>query len=258
LTDRFENPAERLLRIINAGRKIKAQENCRKTWCSLLNVDEKDEALLLGRLGKTMALVREIAEELKALEGVNARSYLGWVPSVNSAFSRQNLNDTWQGFIKHIDDHTCNYLSNTADILAAHIPRKAWNIDTLRGISRSVNEVVEEISESELPQNVKIYMTSKLREIQIAIDEYEITGSGPIIEKVEAAFGHVVLDPEFRAAAKSYPAAEKFWAVIGKLAVLATLTLTTLQIPNEVRDYLPPAAHIDQEKPTDPSDENSG
>lgn len=244
MAERLENSAERLLRIIESGKGINAGSNCRKAWCKVLNVSEGDEALLLSRLGKTMALVGDIKEELEALDGVNAESYLGWVPSINNAFSQQNLNQNWESFVKHINVHTINYLSNTADILAAHLPRKAWSIETLNDIGESLSELIAEINESPLPERVKLYMATKLRELQVAIDEYQITGSGPIISKMEATFGHIILDPEFRAAAKATPAAEKFWIVIGKLAVLATLTLTTLQIPKEVQQYLPPAAQI--------------
>lgn len=236
---RYENPAARLLAILTAGKEVPPSNNCRKTWSSLLGVEEGNETLLLSRLGKTMSLIGQAETEITRIKDVDPDRYLGWVEPAVTAFTKQNLNATWESFSNHINTHTLNYLSNTADILTAYYPRKSWNTDELERIGEGIDDVIEEVHASQLDLKAKEFMVAKLREIQIAIDEYKISGSGPLVEKIESTFGHAVLNPEFRDVAGSNPAARSFWMIIAKITMLSTLALVLLQIPNEIKDLLP-------------------
>jgi len=236
---KFENPAERLLHIIEEGKKHAGGRVNKSVWMDLLNVPDDHEPILLSRIGKTMALIGEISEALTSLDDINPDRYLGWVPTISAAFSEQNLNGHWITFIGKINDHTINYLSNTADILGSQGFNKSFDINEIQNISESIAEIITEIKSSDLPENVKVYMVSKLREILLAIDEYQITGAGPIIQVVESVFGHMVLNQEFRDCSKENPAASKFWDVMGKIVLVTTFVIGGLQIPNEVKKYLP-------------------
>ena len=185
-----------------------------------------------------MSLIGEISVELRSLENVNANRYLGWVPSLNKAFSEQNINGKWQTFISKVNDHTVNYLSNTADILEARIRRFHPDLSSLEELLESTDDLKEKIVRSSLPEHVKQYMVKKISEINLAVEEYRISGSGPIVENIEAIFGHVILDREFREASRSEDAAP-FWTFIKRAALIITMSLGILQIPHEVEKYLP-------------------
>ena len=245
----MDNSAKRLLRILEAGKeeKINKDASCRQVWMSLLDVPNNNEVLLLSRVGKTMALVGEIETELKALNKVNIESYLGWLPTIKLAFSNQQLKSPWATFINQIDDHTFNYLNNSSDILDMGMPQKTFNIDNVLELSNSISELLSEILESDLPDNVKIFMSSKLREIQIAIDEFHITGNTPIIEAVESFVGHVMLHQDLKQSSAGSETADKFWGFMGKLLIATTITVNGLLISSEVKKYFPPATIIELE-----------
>ena len=237
---RLENPATRLLHILEAGKKHGPNVITKVVWSDVLKVPKDDLPLLLTRIGKAMALIGEISETVSSNENINPSSYLDWVPNVTKAFSDQSLNGRWSSFMSHIDVHTLNYLSHTADILSAHGAHVPWDFEKIQDLSESISGIVIDIKDSELPVNVKKYMILKLREILLAIDEYEITGEGSIIEVVESVFGHLILNQEFRDSVKDSSASGKFWDFMSKVALIATIALSTLQIPNEVKKYLPP------------------
>ncbi|EGX8244403.1 hypothetical protein JS781_004368 [Salmonella enterica subsp. enterica serovar Reading] len=54
---KIDNPAQRLLDILEAGKKLPDTWNCRNAWIELLNVEENNEQHLLSRLAKVMEFV---------------------------------------------------------------------------------------------------------------------------------------------------------------------------------------------------------
>lgn len=231
------NPANRLLTIIEAGTHHQKTRNCRDVWKALLNAN--DDALLLSRIGKSMALIRASEEAIKAINGIEPTRYLGWIPQVNTAFSQQNLNATWSTFIDHINAHTINYLSNTADILEIKSNEPDITNSNLEEITSLIEKTRQEILDSETQENLKIYILQKLREIQVAIDEYGITGKTPIVESVEAAFGKLVTNKDFREDSTNNPATENFWKLMGRILIITSITLNVAQLPAAITHYFP-------------------
>ena len=245
----MSNSAKRLLRILEEGKaeNINKDAPCQQVWVKLLNVPKDDDVLLLSRIGKTMALIGEVEEELNALGKVNVDSLLGWLPSIKEAFSNQQLKSPWATFINLIDEHTINYLNNASDILDMSKSQKGFDIGNILGLSDSISDLLSEILESDLPSHVKLFMSSKLREIQLALDEYHITGSGPIVEAVESFVGHVILHQDLKQDSAGNDIADKFWGFMGKLLIATTITVNGLLISNEVKKYFPPAVIIELE-----------
>ena len=63
----LDNPAARLLRILEKGKKLPPPMSCRQAWCELLEVEIEDKVTLMGRLGKLIPLTAEITEQLSKL-----------------------------------------------------------------------------------------------------------------------------------------------------------------------------------------------
>ncbi len=105
-----DNPAARLLVILESGKEHSAQTNCRNTWKNILGLEAEHDSVLMSRLGKVMELPDQIISTLKKDFPNQLSTYSHWSGQVNKAFFQQNLNGSWQEFIKHIDDHTLMYL----------------------------------------------------------------------------------------------------------------------------------------------------
>lgn len=139
---------------------------------------------------------------------------------MHKAFSEQNLNGPWANFSQHLDQHTINYLSHASDILNAYSNELDWDLEELSDISNSLSDLIKEINSGEFSGHVRAYMTAKIREIQIAIEEYDITGGGPISEAVDSAFGRLNFDSELLSAPQHSDSAKNFWKLMQRLLIV--------------------------------------
>lgn len=192
-----DNPAARLLAILQEGRTIAHDSSCRRAWEKILNVQKGDAAMLARRLGKVMSLPQEIIElTIESYPG-RASTWGHWSSQVNSAFFSQNLSSNWQSFIQYIDDHTVNYLQLSADLLESKSRLTKIDQDGLQSIRTTINELVEIVISSEVDNDLKKYVVHHLRAILAAVDEYQITGAIPVLDSIEATIGHAMISAPY-------------------------------------------------------------
>lgn len=237
----MNNPAKRLLIILKEGKsdRINGDASCLQVWKSLLEVSDNNDAQLLSKLGKTIALVGEIEDELKQTGIDDYESNLAWVPFLRQAFANQKLSDPWSGFIKNVNDHTFNYLSNCSNILDLKFSSRYKSIENVDDLVVEVNDLLAEVLASGIDESIKHYMSQKLREMQRALDEYKITGNGPIVKSVESYVGHVIINKHKILTAKDDSVVRKFGQLMNRLAILTTLTMGALQLPGEIQELFP-------------------
>ena len=114
----YDNPAARLLSIIEQGKKIDVNNNCRAAWQALLSV-KNNNPLLMSRLGRVMELPELTIGALKEMFPQQGDTWSYWEGQVNNAFMSQDLNSTWNSFIGKIDHHSITYLRMASDLLQA-------------------------------------------------------------------------------------------------------------------------------------------
>lgn len=234
-----DNPAKRLLRILEKGKKIPNEKNCREAWAQILGVSASDEAALLGRLGSTMALSSQIVDSLQLIEGVQIDRYTYWAKPINQAFSQSNLDGNWREFKKHIDTHAINYLTMTSDYLSVQAPEPMIPESKLKDILSNARDLIDQIKASDLPISIKEYMLRQLYKICTAVDEYEITGALRISDITENTFGHALMNQgEVKATSGSEPA-KMFWTFMARVAVVVTIASGLDQLSATVGKLLP-------------------
>ena len=227
-----DNPASRLLNILKNGKEQDAHTSCRAVWSSLLGVGDSDQALLLSRLGKVMELPNIIINQIKENYPNQVDSHSHWSETVNTAFMQQNLNGLWHEFIVHIDYHTINYLSMSADLLDMKSDSELLPADALVDIRGKVNGLLTKITESNTDQNFKKYLVRYLHKILIAIDEYHISGAIPISECIESTFGHMLLDKDYRHSMEESELGKQVVAILGAVASVVTVAVGLPQLSN--------------------------
>ena len=113
---KIDNPAQRLLDILEAGKTHSQAANCRVVWVSLLQAHQNNEQHLLSRLARVMELPGRIVQvredHFSALRGKS----MHWKSCIDNAFVSQSLNNTWQTFMQHIDARTLSELSMLSDL----------------------------------------------------------------------------------------------------------------------------------------------
>jgi len=93
---KIDNPALRLLDILEQGKSYQASDSCREVWKALLQTQKLSEHQLLSRLARVMELPERIEQvrqdHFSSLR--NKSSY--WRSQVESAFTSQSLNGRWE------------------------------------------------------------------------------------------------------------------------------------------------------------------
>jgi len=232
-----DNPAARLLKILEAGKKVTASANCRLTWHELLDVAHEEPALLMYRLGKVMELTDLIIREIRDNYPNQANSHTYWSSKVNTAFMQQNLNGQWKDFIAHIDEHTISFLNMSTDLLDNKSSTQLMNENDIKDIRTKIDALLLEAIDLDLDPEFKRYIVRYLKKIITAIDEYQISGAIPISEAIEGAFGHAFVDENYRSNMSETDFGSKVVSTLGAVASIVTIAVGLPQLP-ETFNYL--------------------
>ena len=232
-----DNPAARLLAILEEGNRRKPEERCEKIWADLLGTGN-NKSLLMSRLGKVMSLPGEIIEVLEREFPNQGDSHRHWSNQVNKGFMEQNLHAKWESFRSCIDQHTLNYLKLTADLLQGKTNSTLLEPATIEEVRENINSVLSEVVESELSDDVRTYLVRALQRILVAIDEYRITGATPILEAMEVTLGHAFSDPEYRTALLETEMGQTVVNVLSAVASSITIAVGLPQLPETFKFLL--------------------
>jgi hypothetical protein len=193
----YDNPAARLLAILQNGKRFdRSTMNCRTVWTEILE-SNGNEALLMSRLGKVMELPQAAVTALQELYPTEDATWTHWQGQVISGFASQQLHAAWQTFIDHIDDHTITYLKLSATLLQQRTTTKTLASDELRAIRDNLSDIVDDLVDSDQPEELKKYLVRHLRKILVSIDEYRLTGALPLLDSLESTLGHAALDRSY-------------------------------------------------------------
>lgn len=229
-----DNPAARLLAVLEEGIKVEQTTKCRDVWHAILKTEKNEEALLLSRLGKVMELPEQTLQIVKANFPNQVKTCAHWTTVLGRAFSEQNLNGQWQTFRQHIDSHTLGYLGLTADLIQTKNPTELLSTDTIVAFNEKVQALLNEVLESELNENIKSQISKYLSRIITSINEYRITGATPILDSIEGAFGHAFFNKEYHEAVAKTEIGGKIISVLAALANTVTVAVGMPQLPQAV------------------------
>ncbi|HCH01038.1 MAG TPA: hypothetical protein DEV85_03980 [Vibrio sp.] len=236
---KLDNPAARLLAILEEGLEYKPDSVCRDVWCEILNVEKGDNATLMGRIGKVMSLSTDIIESLNNIGGIKTERYLHWVNPIETAFIQNNLNGQWNGFRGQINAHVINYLSMTSDLLSHKCPQPILEDSSLESILANARALIDEVRQSDLPSSIKDFMVKQLHKVCLAVEEHSIRGSESVSNAVESAFGYGVLNTEAVELAKTNPVAKKFWQNMANIALVVSISTGVQQLAPPIMKLLP-------------------
>ena len=233
------NPAGRLLNIINAGKKAPGDKQAAEIWAELLTVPISDNSLLLRRVGYVMALPSQIREQFEELNNLDKKIYLKWLPSVEASFSILNFQMPWKQFIERFDGSVIYGMEICSDLLSRERPEKVAEEDLLSELKNAVDELISKSNSEEIEIDLRKILYGHLLRIKLAIEEYQIRGIVPLEEEFHTVLGEVVLNPDIYKESKRSGFGRKFWDTMGKLALVVTVTVGAIQIGHETISLLP-------------------
>lgn len=236
---KLDNPAARLLSILERGQQIADSKSCRDAWSELLDVNTGEHAVLMGRIGRVMALSTDIIERLENIGGVKVDRYMHWVKPLENAFIKNNLNGPWKDFKGQLNAHVINYLSMTSDLLSHKCPEPIIKESHLDSILNSARKMIDDVRLSDLPEDIKEFMIKHLYKVCLAVEEYIIRGSESVSSVVESAFGYGVLHGQSVKLVKTNEVAKRFWQSMANIAIIVSISTGVLQLAPPIIDLLP-------------------
>lgn len=232
------NPANRLLSIIQEGQRQKKDQQAVDAWAAILGVPKDNRCLLLSRVGHVMALPGAIKSEIEQLDNVNHNLYLKWLPNVESSFSILNLQIQWKQFIERFNSETTYGIEICGDELSRNRPEKTADPESLQILLNDVNALLAELHEHKLPPELQNFIFEHLWLVKNAVEEYKIRGIHPLEAEVERLTGAIVRNPAVWSRTKDSDFGKQFWKVMGRLAIITTVAIGQLQIGHEVFNAL--------------------
>lgn len=196
---KYDNPAGRLLEILTAVSKYEKTVDARTVWTSIFSLPKNElSPLLTATLAKTMLLPHEaivmLAEEYPEL----ASPPPSWTVQVSHAFQTHNVHSTIESFRNSISTELLANIRLTAVLLDKGSRRKVLSESELTDMRDRINAVLADVLASDIEESLRTYVARALRKILAAIDEYKLGGALPILESVEQAVGHAMVDPNYK------------------------------------------------------------
>lgn len=234
----FDNPAYRLLALLQQGKQIDRTMNCATAWAQLFDVPEGSPDLFV-RLGKLMELPALTVSALKYTYPDEEGTWAYWVNQLQRGFQVQALNQSWSTFIDSIDDHTITYLKMHSRLLQVKSKLKSVDEDVLNTAKKGLAEVLELLLENEdIEREVRVPLSRNIRKLISAIEEYKLTGSIGIFDSIEILVGHSYFDPKYASAIKETSIGEKVTGIVSTLADSMTVALGLPQLGDSLKPLL--------------------
>ncbi|MGC8342255.1 hypothetical protein [Pantoea ananatis] len=202
-----DNPASRLYEILKAAKSKSVLATQREVWKKSLNMEDCTDSQLYAQLGKVMALPEEI--NIWLLETFPTKSWVTWRSSVEAAFSNINLNGKWEMSASHLNDRALTELDLISILFETNGGLEAISDEELSAFAAQIFEIKKELLHSKLPTEMQKTFLKYLNKILDALESYHITGAIPIMEAVESAMGHVIIDSDYADSLKQTGTGEK-------------------------------------------------
>lgn len=241
----MNNPAGRLLTIINAGKAQPKKKRAADIWGALLEVSPQDKTLLLERVGGVLSLPSKIRTEISQIKDVNEGVYLKWLPTVERSFNSLNFDAPWQQFIDIIDEAAIYGMEVCSELLSRMSPEKIIDMNSMDTLKSQIDELLSSLDDQDIDLGIKKFIYEHLTKIKFAIEEYKINGTVPLEDEFHSVLGCIVTNPGIYSNSKETEAGKGFWGVMGKLAVLVTITVGAIQIGQDTIDLIPYIKELD-------------
>jgi hypothetical protein len=224
-----DNAASRLLALLAKAKGIDSNTPSARAWEQILDA-KNNPALLLSRIGKTIALPEQISTTLSNSVGTPPEMLQHISQQFYLAFASHKFSEKWGEFIGRIDTHVINYLGLASTLLETQAKTNQLASDEIMHLRSSFADVLERVRAADVPPRLKSYIVSQLYDLISALDDYFITGAEPILERVEATIGHAYMDAEYKNFLTNHSLGKSLLECLGAAANLVTVAVGIPQL----------------------------
>lgn len=233
------NAAGRLHQIFAKGHLQSRQISQIEAWSNVLDVPAGNNSLLMRRIGHVMELPSLIKEEIIQLENVSHEIFLRWTSSVDDAFTYLNFHNSWDSFINRIGPATMQGIEFCADTLSRFRSEPTIEQDVLSTLLADITEMLTDLEGASIDDDIRVYISSHLVRIRMAIKEYTIHGIKPLKHEVESAFGSILLHHDRFLRTKETKEGSAFWELMSRIALIGAIATNPISLAADIKTFLP-------------------
>ena len=194
--------ADRLYKILESLLESRIAGNFSSTALArALNVSNtKDEKLILKRLSDAVMLAHRLKELCGKVGGRMGEGFILSLDTIIGAMLCIGYNQNQNGldtFAAHLWDRAAMAdLANLAAYISDHNLEKELKEEDLASIKDGIAELIEIIENATIDADFKKELVANLKNLVIAIQEYEIFGSAQINSLIQKSVGQTVLSSQ--------------------------------------------------------------
>lgn len=193
MTNLPNNPATRLLNIVNKARTIPGDLTVTKGWAKLLDLDTDDFPIVLQGIVDSLELVKDTRLSVQSLDSYNHNLYLEPINKIESAFKVLRFDVQWGTIQNYFDEKTIYGLSICSDLLSQKSSEKPLEDDALKELLDEVAALTEDIVASDLPDALKNFLLEQTEKLRSALLQYRIYGDKYLKSRLERVLGATFL-----------------------------------------------------------------
>jgi len=218
------NPAARLIVLLEKARSIPGNVQIRQGWAGLFDVAPDDLPGILLGISDLIQLTHETRRAIEALEGHDHALYLRPIDKILSILTIGRFDIEWAQVTNQLDETTLYGLSVCNDVLAKYSQEKPIAQENIETLLKDVDDLRQEVLGSELPDDLKVFMVEQLEKLRTALLRYRLFGTKSLKSALESITGAVILQGYTILPFWDSPMIKRLIAVLTTVATLVTLS----------------------------------
>lgn len=197
----LDNPAGRLLKLLEEARAIPAHEHPIKAWGAIFRLSPIDTAQLIRKGARTIDLAAEVRRKVEALTdddpGLILRNYEE-VETVVERFTSIAALPRMDHFVSGLGPTGIHALEMCSSLLHRRSPEPVVENEKLNELRLDVAHLVEEFQSAEdFDADLRYFVTGHLFDILRALSDVDMTGVEPVRDEVSRIVGTMVTKRPF-------------------------------------------------------------
>lgn len=238
-----DNPVGRLLTIVRRTMEIQqlaGGAQARVGWARVFDLQEHNNALepeveteVCLRLIQLRKLITEAEEAIQDLEGLHTERYLRPFVRLRMFVPLTDLMSQFNQTLGVVTESDMTLLEMASDELSSRHVESVVEEDELKVLREQVDELFDKIKQSNLNDQLKVFILSQLATIRRAIDEYRIRGTERLQEALAEIIGGIYLHQDIIQTEKDKHEVSLYKQVVSRFCsvVLTAAKLTPLLGP---------------------------
>lgn len=190
-----ENPAAKLYSLIEKAQRL-GIENTRTVWANVLEVDRQNTSALLNKYSSLIDLYYSTNKLIQNNDRLNNERNMRYMNLIGYALGALDLQSDNRQFLDTLTSEvmTALYYISENISLAYNLPDSVAKEDEIKEILEDIEALISNITDSELPADVKQILVKNLFMMKESLHSYFITGIEGVRESLERTIGSVVMN----------------------------------------------------------------